>query len=248
VKDYLLKTSIILVLFFSCESPHEKSTRRHLNNIVVGLEQIAIKYDEFRDGETDLRLAKINQFYNDNLKQLDLLKEEKATVHPSKKFSVVSDVTDSLLNYTIAYFQNRKEMILLVEDMKTTIKLFHQSKAEFDEHVNALKISSSWANHHRTMVDFESKKMIERKDKTEALSSQIKTYNNKIRSIESVFFEAEKAFLSENKTLKISESINIASRLFEKENPTESLITQYATLSTEELLKNNIENSQLTAN
>lgn len=248
MKIYFLIASIILALLFSCESPHEKSTRRHLNNIVVGLEQIAINYDDFRDGETELRLAKINQFYTDNLKQLDLLKEEKASVHPSKKFTAVSNVTDSLLSYSITYFQNRKEMILLVEDMKTTIKLFHQSKAEYDEHVNALKVSSSWANHHRTMIDFESKKMKERKDKTQMLTDQIKTYNDRIQSIQAAFFEAEKSFLAENETLKISQTINIASRLFEKENPTESLITQYVTQSTDELLMKPIENSQLTSN
>jgi hypothetical protein len=198
--------------------------------------KVHIKYDKFRDGETELRLVKINQFYNENLKQLDLLKEEKATVHPSKKFSAVSIVTDSLLNYTITYFQLRKDLILMVEDMKSTIDLFHQSQAEYDEHVNALKVSNSWSNHHRTMVDFEGKKMIERKEKIELLSGKIKDCTNKFKSMESVFYEAEKAFMSENTSLQITQSINIASVLFEKENTTEILITKYSTSSLGELL------------
>ena len=143
MKNLTAAFSILLLVFISCESPHDKSTRRHLTEILSQSSNIAYEYRKYQEIELDQVESGNNQYFLSIESNLASLIENQKTIYPTGKYKKMDELTTSILELSATYFEVRRKMVIMMHTLEELADTYRENLIEHNELKGAASYTSS---------------------------------------------------------------------------------------------------------
>jgi len=106
------------VLFLSCESKQDKSSRDHLSSTIRQINSNFQNYFDNRSAES-LNMLQVHDFYSNCTNTLSELRNDLAKEKITKKFTGYYKLTDKIISDAIGYFNSRQKLMLKLFELNS---------------------------------------------------------------------------------------------------------------------------------